>query len=96
MLIKGKRTEVREMFRAAFNGNANLMTPRAVAFGIRGGRAWELSTGEGFRGASLYGVTVLDLDGKPDHGASRSFLSEADARAYIKAGFPAEVPAPTL
>ncbi len=81
----------REAFRAAFNGFPNVMTPTPVAYGRRRKCFWELSRGEGMRrGSELWGVTVLNPDGTPDHDRSRAFATAAAARAYIKSGFTLE------
>lgn len=77
------RTRVDEMFREAFNGQPNLMTPHVETRGSRGAFVYEISSGEGITGATIYGVTILDLRGNQRHDLSTSFSSYKEALDYL-------------
>lgn len=77
------RRRARALFRGTFGDSTNFLTPEAVDYGIAGDYAWELSTGTGIWNESLYGVTVLELDGhRTTLGAC--FDSPEAALAYIE------------
>lgn len=80
-------SEINQRFNTIYNGQMNFMTPDLIARGKRGKMIWELSTGEGFGGQSVYGVTVIELPSAKRHDLSELFLTEADARAYISNDF---------
>lgn len=79
--------EIRSTFSRIFKEKANFMTPYTVKFGKRGKMIWEISTGEGFRGARLYGVTVIELPSEKRHDLSQCFSSLKEAETYIKGDF---------
>ena len=52
--------EIKFLFKTKFKDN-NIMTPDVIGYGNRGKYAYELSTGEGFGGETIYGITVIDI-----------------------------------
>ncbi len=55
-----KSMTAREMVRAAYGDSKNILTPKLVKYGKIGkDRAFELSMGEGFKGETVYGLTVV-------------------------------------
>jgi hypothetical protein len=79
--------EIRSVFSRVFKNKANFMTPYTLKLGKRGKMIWEISTGEGFRGARLYGVTVIELPSEKRHDLSKCFSTLEEAEAYIKGDF---------
>ena len=78
----------RECVRKAYNGHANLMTPHAIAFGFSGPFAWEVSEGEDFEHASIYGVSVVTRKGEQTdrtYALSKLFWNRAEALRYARA-----------
>jgi len=80
-------SEIRGTFSRVFKNKANFMTPYTLKFGKRGKMVWEISTGKGFRGMSLYGVTVIELPSEKRHDLSQCFSSLEEAETYIKRDF---------
>ena len=85
------QTEIARVFRRVYNGDRNFMTPDILRFGIRGHFIYELSSGAGIDGGTLYGLPVLELDGqhrpasamkRPD--LSTCYLSRALAHLAIE------------
>lgn len=62
----------------------NFMTPTALGYYEAGKYGVELSTGGGFHGEPIYGVTVYDYEKESsDHELSRMFTSRKEADVYI-------------
>lgn len=80
------RSTPADIFKRAFNGSPNVVTPTVLFYGRRGEQVYELSFGEMLK-EQVFGVTVLDQDGTPRHDLSTCFFIRQDAEAYIKAGF---------
>lgn len=80
-------TEIRNVFRRAYNGAPNFLTPDVVRYGKRGKMVWELSTGLGIDRNRIYGVTVIELPSTKRHDLSTSFDSLDAALTYIKGDF---------
>jgi len=49
-----------EAFDKHYNGQTNFMTPDVIRCGKAGTLFYELSSGDGFNGETIYGVTVLE------------------------------------
>lgn len=79
----------RQMIRQEYGDGKNFMTPTVIKVGKRGPcRAWELSTGTGFRRETIYGVSVVDWDNLTDETTRRTDLGEcfqslSSAESYI-------------
>lgn len=56
-------SQIAALFKRTYNGKRNFMTPYLVEYGQAGRLVYEISKGE-FMGKTLYGVTVLSLDGR--------------------------------
>lgn len=80
-------TDIRAIFRRAYNGHRNFMTPELVGYGQQGQMVWELSKGRGMSTEQLYGVTVIELPNIKRFDLSTCFKSQADAMAYIRNDF---------
>jgi len=77
--------DIKIMFKIAYNGNPNIMTPDVIKYGSRGNFVYELSVGEGFDRDNVYGVTVLDrINGEKRHDLSKCFGTEDKAYTYIQ------------
>ena len=62
----------------------NFMTPNVERYGQQGDFVYELSSGEGFTGGTIYGVTVVDLRTmKHRNDLSEMFHSYSEANDYI-------------
>ena len=77
-------SEIAAVFKRAFNGRMNPMTPQLVAYGKKGNLLYEISTGRGIRGGPIYGVTVLTLTGERVPKLSQVFGSRSEAHAFTK------------
>lgn len=74
-----------QLFREAFGGDVNFMTPNILKRGLRGGFAYELSTGTGFQNQPIWGVTLLDRrTGEHLHEQCKCFQSREAAERYIR------------
>lgn len=76
------------IFNKTFNGQKNFITPTIVEFGQTGNFIFEISKGSGFSNDTIYGVTVLKLNGKEVEKTDLSnggFESLEKAREYAKA-----------
>lgn len=82
----------RAIIKEAYNGYPNILTSEIVAYGYKGGFAWELSKGGSLLGPDqepIWGVTVVRVHPREKmYDLSQCLSSEAQARAYIRAGFP--------
>jgi len=78
-------SEIRAVFKRAYNGAPNFMTPTVLGYGKRGDHLFEISTGQGLRGDPIYGVTVLAVTGERCPDLSTCVSTYAEARAYAKA-----------
>lgn len=76
-----------DVFRRAYGGQTNFMTPNILKYGKRGKMVWELSAGRGLAGAPIYGVTVIELPLTKRHDLSECFASRDAAKAYIRSDF---------
>lgn len=76
-----------DVFRRAYGGQPNFMTPSVLKYGKKGKMVWELSTGRGLGGGSIYGVTVIELPLTKRHDLSECFASYDAAKAYIRSDF---------
>jgi len=64
--------------------NRNFMTPELERYGQQGDFVYELSSGQGMTGNTVYGVTVVDLRTKEHrHDLSNMFHSYKEANDYI-------------
>lgn len=55
-----KTMTAREMVKAAYGDSKNFMTPNVVKYGkLDKDTAFELSSGRGFKGETIYGLTVV-------------------------------------
>ncbi len=63
MTMTDATPSVREIFYNTFGDSQNFMTPEVVSYQVAGPYAVELSRGTGIWNESIYGVTVLELDG---------------------------------
>lgn len=79
-----RTTQINAAFRRVFKGNTNIMTPDRVK---RGNMVWEISTGTGFGGEPLYGVSVIELPATYRRDLSAVFGALGAASSYIDAGF---------
>lgn len=77
------QTDIRNLFRAAFDGGKNFMTPDVIQYGQKGPWVYELSLGEGFDRRPIYGVTVLTRRGEKRHDLSVCMHSLSAAKLYI-------------
>lgn len=79
------QSSIRDLFFYVFKGNKNIMTPDVLNYGSRGNYAYELATGNGFRGDEIFGVTIIDIDTKEhNHELSEGgFNTLKDAKDYI-------------
>lgn len=77
------KTTARQIFKSVVSGK-NFMTPNIKGYyKINDTSAIELTTGKGFTGNTLYGVTVV-LNGEHNNNLSQSFNTEYKAMDYIK------------
>lgn len=82
-----QRHEIAHLFRRAYNGQPNFMTPNPVTYGKRGRLCYEISRGTGIDGRPLYGVTVIELDMNRRHDLSQCFDSFHKADEYVSSDF---------
>jgi hypothetical protein len=78
----------KQVIKAEYGNSKNFMTPHVLDTGWCGKlRAFELSTGEGFGGTPIYGVSVVQLhaDGSTErcYDLSQVFATARVARQYI-------------
>ena len=83
-----KTYTAREIFRRRFKGSKNFMTPNVEKYGkVNRNVAYELSSGRGFSGGTMYGVTVVAVGkgGKTRslHEKSKSFSSKSKAMSHV-------------
>lgn len=72
-----------KIFRSIVHGQ-NFMTPDVIGHYKASHYICELSTGIGFSGGHLYGVTIADTKTKKHrHDLSKCFYSEDEAKDYI-------------
>lgn len=72
-----------DIFKQVYGHSKNFMTPTIRYRKVVGDYAVELSAGRGFRNESIFGVTVLTLDGEKRPALSKIFYSESEAETYI-------------
>lgn len=81
--IKAKR-----VFDKIFHGETNFITPDVLSYyTLKNGLYVELSQGEGITHEKIYGVTVIETNGKDyikRHDLSKPFHNKKDAIEYIK------------
>lgn len=78
------QSQIRDLFRTTYNNSRNFMTPDVLGYGKRGRLVYELSTGH-FADDTIYGVTVLEVDGTKRHDLSAGGFPSLDAaKTYIK------------
>lgn len=79
-----KMATLKEVFRREYKGASNFMTPEFMGYFERGQRYFvELSGGRGMSNEPIFGVTVVDAQGRrPD--LSKLFHNEQEARDYIR------------
>jgi hypothetical protein len=83
-------SNIRAAFDRAYNGQRNFMTPQVVCYGKRGRLLYELSKGPAMAaGSSMWGVTVIEVDGAKRSDLSRCFHDYDEANAYIRNGLAA-------
>lgn len=80
-------SKVNAAFAKLFNGQPNFMTPSVIRRGNKGNYGYELSTGEGFGGDSVYGVTVIKLCPLEKTALSACFDTREGAESFIASGF---------
>lgn len=85
--MKRKAKSASSILGSVYGESKNFMTPKIMKKGKLGkSSAYELSSGEGFRGNNLFGVSI----GYEDNGKyyksslSRSFSKKSSAERYIK------------
>ena len=84
-------SEIRAVFKRAYNGKPNIMTPTVLDYGKRGDHLFEISTGRGMRGDPIFGVTVLTVRGDRCRDLSDCFSTHAEAIAHTET-LPRSVP----
>jgi hypothetical protein len=67
----------------AYNNQNNFMTPYVIEYGITGDYAYELASGAGFSGNTIYGVSVVTREGERTDESEGGFSSAQAARDYI-------------
>lgn len=72
----------RRVFEDRFEEERNFMTPEVVEYREIGGYAVEISRGDGMGWGSLYGVTILESDGRRTN-LSKPFGSLEHALSYL-------------
>ena len=72
---------LREQFISVIGGR-NFMTPNVIEYRKITNGVAEISTGRGFSGQTIYGVTVV-RHGEHDHDKSDIFYSMEDAERHI-------------
>jgi len=82
--------KAKEIFNEVLKGK-NIMTPHIIAYGVRGNLAYELSEGIGMKDHSIFGVTVIQLNGVRRTDLSDCFDSIEEADEYIKNNFKSQV-----
>jgi fatty acid/phospholipid biosynthesis enzyme len=85
------QNEIKDAFYRVYKGKMNFITPILVKYGKRGKLVYEISTGDGFRGGSIYGVTVIELPSKKRSDLNGCFSSLKEAEEYVKNNFLAEI-----
>lgn len=79
-----REIDIRIRFSQVFKGQKNMLTPTTVESVHVGRFIAELSKGGSLiRGATLYGVTVIELPSTRRDDLSRAFHTIADARSFI-------------
>ena len=77
-------SDARADFKRVVKG-ANMMTPGVMGFYYQNNYAVELSTGVGFDGSKIYGVTVVNTTTKEhEYELSKMFREWGEAIEYIK------------
>jgi len=76
--------EIARIFHATFNGQKNMMTPNLITYGSVPGYVYEISSGEGFRRETIYGVTILTKRGERTKFNQGGFMRLEDAKYYVK------------
>ena len=79
--------QINAIFHQAFNGQPNFITPDILKRGKRGRMVYEISSGEGFGGGTIYGVTVLELSGLRRQDLSACFSDLSEAECYVAGDF---------
>lgn len=78
-----------EIFIKEYRGDRNFMPPNVIRYGRKGEMAYELSSGEGFSGETIYGLTVVHYDSDlikitKEHKLSGCHQSLGDAEEAIR------------
>ena len=84
-----KTYSAREIIKKEYGSSRNFITPKVLGYGkINKNMAYELSSGSGIYGGTIYGVSVVKLikGGKTQrmHDLSSSFKSKYKAKEYIE------------
>lgn len=79
--------QINAIFHRAFNGQPNFITPDILKRGKRGRMIYEISSGQGLGGGTIYGVTVLELSGLRRRDLSSCFSDLSEAERYIDGDF---------
>lgn len=79
--------QARAIFRDAYHGATNLMTPDVIRFGWTGDFAFEISKGD-FMHQPLFAVTVIHATEGKQPDLSRSFGSDLDAAVAYATNLP--------
>ena len=85
--MRENASRARRILHAEFGGEPNFMTPSVVGTGLLSDNiAWEISSGSGVFGKTIYGVTVVTEGGRTsrDFKMSDCFDSHKAASQYIK------------
>lgn len=77
------RTEIAIRFAETYNAQKNFMTPNIIEYGKAGRLLYELSSGQWIGGKTIYGVTVIDVDGNKHPDLSDCFATRGEAAEYI-------------
>jgi len=77
-----------EIIRKQFKGRKNFMSPNKLKIGkVNPNVAFELSSGRGFSGGTIYGVTIVSANKsgrtKSQYNISKAFDDRKKAEAYI-------------
>lgn len=79
-----QKHEIKAIFKQAFNGRPNILTPNVIRYGRRNGLLYELSWGSGIlTEEKIFGVTFLGPNGERTKLSQGGFTSEEAADRYI-------------
>jgi hypothetical protein len=78
------RHEVNQIFRDAFNGGMNFMTPTVIERRALKDLVYEISEGTGLSSEPIFGVTVLTKQAEHKHELCKLFYSLEEAKEYVE------------